>query len=125
MSAFIRPRTRSCALSVPHPSAICASSGTTRTRSSLRRIFSRISEYALGTMLGGAPALRLERVFENRGSAIPMSAVTFSPRYSISLRLPCDASRAQRGRNPALLRVHLHPAGPPASPRPRTQVRAP
>ena len=37
-----------------------------------------------------------------------MSAVTFSPRYSISLRLPCDASRFQRGRNPALLRVHLH-----------------
>src|SRR6202142_824807 len=49
-----------------------------------------------------------EDVFENRGSAIPMSAVTFSPRYSISLRLPCDASRVQRGRNPALLRVHLH-----------------
>jgi hypothetical protein len=37
-----------------------------------------------------------------------MSAVTFSPRYSMSLRLLCDASRAQRGRNPALLRVHLH-----------------
>jgi hypothetical protein len=27
-----------------------------------------------------------------------MSAVTFSPSYSISLRLPCDASRAQRAR---------------------------
>jgi hypothetical protein len=31
------------ALSVPHLSAICASRGTTRTRSSLRRIFSRFS----------------------------------------------------------------------------------
>jgi hypothetical protein len=54
---------------------------------------------------------RLERIFENHGSAILISAVTFSPRYSISLRLPCDASRAQRGRNPALLRVHLHSEG--------------
>jgi len=56
----------------------------------------------------GRLALKLERVFDSRGSAIPMSAVTFSPRYSISLRLPREASRAQRGRNPALLRVHLH-----------------
>jgi hypothetical protein len=49
----------------------------------------------------------VQDVFQNRGSAIPLSAVTFSPRRSISLRLPCDASRAQRGRNPALLRVCL------------------
>ncbi len=51
---------------------------------------------------------RLEPIFENGGSAILMSAATFLPSCSISLDLPCKSGRAERGRNPALPRDHLH-----------------
>jgi len=53
------------------------------------------------------PSGRVEPIFENGGSAILMSAATFSPGCEISLHLPCKSGRAERGRNPALPRDHL------------------
>jgi hypothetical protein len=55
-----------------------------------------------------ASASRPEANFENSGAAIPTSAATFLPRHSISLQYHWDGSSAQRGRDPALLRDHLH-----------------
>jgi hypothetical protein len=91
----------STALEVAREPTVCSARSLHRARASICSVSDRAA---------ASIAPQMERVFENRGSAIPMSAVTFSPRYSISLRLPCDASRAQRGRNPALLRVHLQTA---------------